>query len=271
MFNVPSYNQSSSQYSYSHSTPPDVPSLNLNDECAICLEQFGFRVPDDKRTYREIAKTKCNHFFHQFCLEQHLQHGANTQCPLCRKDAIEYKIIDLDPSIKREVLKKQAQTQANANQSHHVNQTQDNKKEEIDLAEDMLNAGGAFLYGLGSLAFSAAKIGGSVLYNVAASGANAIASSLVETQQQFEERVQNLFRKWKKTTSDLEGAMSRNKEDVSLILSTLRSLPESSYYKTRASADRVEAAFDSFERNLIDNQNRLKQILSEEKKNLSIQ
>jgi Ring finger domain len=246
--------------------------LHLNDDCPICLDPFKAKAPDDHRTYREIAKTQCNHFFHQFCLQEHLTHGANTLCPICRGPALEYSVIDLDPAIKQEVLNRnkppvqpkphfpvQPQPEANVR-----------KPNEENLGEDIAQVGGALLYGLGSLAYGIAKLGGSVLYHTAAAGANAVASSFIETTQQFDERVQKLYNKWAKTGTDLEAVMCKNREEVSLILSTIRSLPESSRYKARASVDKIEAAIATFETNLRDTQNNLKQIINEEKRNLSI-
>lgn len=240
----------SSQYTNNY-IPPEMPNINLNDECPICLEQLGFRAPDDTRTYRELAKTDCNHFFHQFCLEQHLRHGMNTLCPICRGNAIQYKRINLDSQ-------NQSQVQ--------TNQAQNNQPEVIDIGEDLLNVGETIL----GLAFAAAKTGASLLYNVASAGATAIANSLVETPQQFEERIQNVFRKWTKTTTDLEKDINKNKEEISLILTTARSMPEVSRYRAREAVDKLKEALDTFEWNLLENQTRLRQVLNEEKRNLSI-
>ena len=45
------------------------------DECLICLEQF---IEDDT-----IVKVKCNHCFHNGCIEKWLCNESN-KCPVCR-------------------------------------------------------------------------------------------------------------------------------------------------------------------------------------------
>lgn len=254
---------------------PYMPMPNLSDECPICMDAFSQRVEGDRKTYRQIAKTDCNHFFHQFCLQEHLDHGVNTNCPICRGPALEYKIIDLDPGIKDAAEKAQrnqaAQPKPQPRPQPSAPQVQNNQpQEEIDLVADMAGFTGALLGGLGALAWGTAKVGGSLLYHAAAAGANALSSAFTESPQQFDERVQKLYRKWTQLSSNFESVMLRNKEDLSVILATIRSMPESSRYRARPSVDRIEAAIEYFDRLLADNQKQLRQLMIEEQKNLSI-
>lgn len=52
-----------------------------NQDCSICVEPLNDNI---------AIKLKCNHIFHQKCLQEWLQKSKNKDCPLCRK-----KIIDI--------------------------------------------------------------------------------------------------------------------------------------------------------------------------------
>jgi hypothetical protein len=45
--------------------------------CSICLQEL--------KVTRHTPHLKCNHFFHQSCIEKWKKNGGNT-CPLCRKE-----------------------------------------------------------------------------------------------------------------------------------------------------------------------------------------
>ena len=47
-----------------------------NEECAICYEEYK---QEDK-----IIKLKCNHIFHQKCIEDSYNIGNLKTCPYCR-------------------------------------------------------------------------------------------------------------------------------------------------------------------------------------------
>lgn len=231
-------------------TIPPPPSVNtshaspdLNEFCSICYENFGAKIDNKPRV---LAKTKCNHFFHQFCLQQHLDHGANTLCPLCRRSAVEYSMINLD------------------RQQNEQTQTT------IDIADEMLNAGGSALRALGSLAFDASKLGAALLYTGATTGARAIASAFEVTRQQIEEKSQKLFNEFIKVKSKFEVDMNIVKQEYSLLLTTIRSLPESHRNKAYESLKRLELAFETFEDNLKDNKRSFKEVLESEKRLFNI-
>ena len=54
-------------------TPPA--SCDMNEECAICMDQLNVRTC--------VALRKCNHVFHADCIQQAFSHSA--KCPTCRK------------------------------------------------------------------------------------------------------------------------------------------------------------------------------------------
>jgi len=50
----------------------------IPSECSICLEDFRF--------HNRITLTKCNHYFHKYCLESWMSKNLNNfRCPLCQK------------------------------------------------------------------------------------------------------------------------------------------------------------------------------------------
>lgn len=51
-------------------------SIELEDECVICLEQFG--------VYEVVKELNCSHVFHLECIENWEKQQKN--CPYCRQD-----------------------------------------------------------------------------------------------------------------------------------------------------------------------------------------
>lgn len=78
---------------YNRGSPSGYPNLNQPaasapgwEDCSICLENCG-ENPEGNASYAKVvAKTECNHFFHDFCLNRHLNNGMNQNCPNCRHD-----------------------------------------------------------------------------------------------------------------------------------------------------------------------------------------
>ncbi len=58
-----------------------VPETNINDECAICLENLNHPA-GSLNGARDIIKTSCNHYFHNDCLLTWI--NINRNCPICR-------------------------------------------------------------------------------------------------------------------------------------------------------------------------------------------
>lgn len=261
-YTYPSTHQPSAVY---YSPPPleDDAGLrgmpNLSDECPICYDDFRTHATGDQRSYRQLAKTECNHFFHQFCLNQHLTHGMNTSCPMCRKTAVTYTTINLDPAPQQQPPKPPiAQPQA-------PNVDQNNEQGWEFPVEEAVGLGGDILCGLGALALGTLRVAGSILYH----GVNAIASSLSESKQQFDQRVQKFFQKYEKAQINFQTLLRGNHENIAMLTATVKSIPEDKLYKAQSSFDRIEAAYADFERSLLDNQNRLKAVISEELKELA--
>lgn len=83
--------------------------FEFSDECSICLEPINAKADGDTRDYRELARTECKHFFHQFCLEKYLNHEKHLPdscCPTCRGALAEYHIINLDPQVEQGELER---------------------------------------------------------------------------------------------------------------------------------------------------------------------
>lgn len=211
---------------------------DLSEPCSICLYPLQHKLSADQRTYRTLAETDCNHFFHQFCLDKYLRTEHTTSCPIgsCGKPAVEYSIINLDRWTRLNSPNKQSQDNSSMVQSVAA------------AGQSVAEAG------LGVL-----KASGNLFYNIAA-------SLFCETKQQFEERVKNFAKNWENTATSLEKTMRENNDNVSLLLTRIKDLPESS--QARASFDRIKKAYETVENNLRHNQANLKEILAEEKKNL---
>lgn len=84
--------------------PPMSPQATASapgwEDCSICLENCGDHPEGDRTKAKVIAKTDCNHYFHNFCLQKHLNSGVNKDCPLCRNHLADRNItkMNLDPA-----------------------------------------------------------------------------------------------------------------------------------------------------------------------------
>ncbi|CAI9116381.1 OLC1v1017511C1 [Oldenlandia corymbosa var. corymbosa] len=67
-------NQNSSCFVYKKTKPP--PPSDSSPECSICLSEYA-----DGDKARQL---RCNHVFHNKCLDKWLQAGSHATCPLCR-------------------------------------------------------------------------------------------------------------------------------------------------------------------------------------------
>ncbi|RYR46135.1 hypothetical protein Ahy_A07g031893 isoform D [Arachis hypogaea] len=58
---------------------------DAEQQCAICLEEFGHSIEDSSV---EVVRTNCSHVFHESCIFRWLRRCADRQspysCPLCR-------------------------------------------------------------------------------------------------------------------------------------------------------------------------------------------
>lgn len=65
----------------------DPSQYDANDICPICHDNYG--------TTQAIFKTKCNHIFHNDCLNGYCEtYNGEVLCPVCRSD-IEYACTDV--------------------------------------------------------------------------------------------------------------------------------------------------------------------------------
>lgn len=78
-------------------------------DCSICLEELG--DPADRKGTMEartlIDKTHCGHYFHDICLQDHIQSQLTRKtppnCPLCRSRFTEIKIAQPKPQPAAEI------------------------------------------------------------------------------------------------------------------------------------------------------------------------
>ena len=64
-------------YKYEHYNLLEIVSEFPDEDCPICLEHLNVQ---------EVAKLKCNHYYHKSCILLHFQHHKN--CPICRTEII---------------------------------------------------------------------------------------------------------------------------------------------------------------------------------------
>lgn len=80
--NYQNYYQPQYQHPLPNNYAPSAPPMEEEADCPICLD------PLDSDT----VVTKCNHLFHNECLKQHINHGVNKNCPMCRSPLSEREI-----------------------------------------------------------------------------------------------------------------------------------------------------------------------------------
>ena len=65
----------------------DTSEYDRNDMCPICYKEYG--------TSEAIYKTRCNHTFHNDCLNGYCEYmDGEIVCPICRSD-VEYACMDV--------------------------------------------------------------------------------------------------------------------------------------------------------------------------------
>ena len=64
-------------YKYEHYNLLEIISVFPDQDCPICLDHLR---------QKEVAKLKCNHYYHKSCILLHFQHHKN--CPICRTEII---------------------------------------------------------------------------------------------------------------------------------------------------------------------------------------
>lgn len=275
----PSNQQSAQQARSTATTPP------LDDECCICLDAFRNKVEADGRSFRMIAKTECNHFFHDFCLTEHLQHGMNKNCPLCRSSVDPKKVskVNLDWDSQAELQAQQrAQQQAQQQKPNPVPVVQPRLEVEEDSEEDdqivdemydvasavastTANLGAGLVYGAGALAWGVLQFGGAVAVGLAKAAAASLTRSNEDLKKAEGTRVASLYNNWNRVSKDVEKIMRANNEEVAVLLSTVNSIPASRTYASQSSVDRIERQTKIFEDKVKELQVNFSRFIAEEK------
>lgn len=234
----------------------------LDEDCSICLEKLRNRPDGDSRQITVLSKTDCKHphFFHKFCLDEFLEKGTNSNCPLCRHTILRSKVtaINVNPT---------------PAPSAPIPPSTTEPKEETSLmmlaAQKIGEAGIVVLSGVAALTFASLKLGGTAALSLLKFGFNSATSASVQTQNILEKRSISLFVKWEKMTKDFEAAIQTNKDNLATLLATFNSLPSSQHRYSEAALQRIERSTKVFEEKLKDIQNNFKQVLEEEKRKIS--
>ena len=267
---VPVYRPMPSQASASnHQVKPSTPPLD--DECCICLDAFRNKVESDGRSFRMIAKTDCNHFFHDFCLTEHLQHGMNKNCPLCRAPVNNVTKVNLDYV--------QPQQNSNPVAPSHVDYEESDSEDSDDInplydvassvASTTINLGVGILSGLGAIALGSLQLGGALAVGLVKAGAVSLTRTHEDLKKAEGTKVASLYNNWNRVSKDVEKIMQTNNEEIAVLLSTVNSIPANRTYATQSSVERIERQTKIFEDKIKELQRNFNQFITEEKGLLS--
>lgn len=201
--------------------------IDLDEDCSICLEGFRSNPEGDSRSVTVLSKTECNHFFHEFCLSKHLQSGMNKNCPYCRHSlagANKVTTINLsNPAVS-------PFSQTDQTPSYFLIGV-------MAIAKEVSSAVAETLKFLGTLAFNTAKWGISTAVKAVSVNPKALSDKVV-----------NFFKNWEKNQKDFDATMQTTKEELSVLLATVNSLPASR--STQSSINRIERKTAVFEQKI---------------------
>lgn len=232
---------------YSGNHKPLYPSLtraepkqpDLNDDCCICLEKFKNKPEGDKSQFTVLSRTSCHHFFHKFCLNQHLERGMNTNCPLCRNPVDSSRVAHI------KVKPISSKTAERKKPSH----------EDLSTVKPVVTSG--------------LRTVGAVGLNLLKSAYGFFTPSNEELQKTLTLKTNTLFENWKKTVKNSEAYMQKAQEELSILFATINSLPSSNVNYSNRAIQRIEKGIQSFEKEFEKKKIELKHIIEEESKNLS--
>lgn len=210
---APPYYLDNQRYNGNARQPVVASQKDLNDDCSICYDQLKVRPVDDNNRDLVLAKTKCNHYFHEHCLDGWLKKSAHQDCPECR--GLVYKNqVTLIPVSLQPVL---------PNPNNGVSRNQNNVLPPVQVQEGP----GA----LARVAQGTAEIGKAALQGTAELGKaalwgiwNTITQDSPETikrrQIEVEHRITEIHLKWSK----MPVFFQVEKAEIDLALASIRSL-----------------------------------------------
>ena len=181
---------------------PKLRELDKTEDCPICFENIAKRPDGDDRLVTVIAKTECQHFFHEFCLKKFLNYGVNENCPMCRNSLAnrnrikEIRLYDTPPARIPAAPKIDSITPVPLN---------NDEEEEPSL----------------SSLFSAS-------WNALGKATNYVGVKMLNALSETPS-LENIVAKWNERKKSLETKMAKEKEEIELLLTLLASLPDSPY------------------------------------------
>lgn len=232
---------------------------DFGDDCSICLDTLRTHPEGDHRAVTVLSKTECNHFFHEFCLNEHLEKGVNSDCPLCRHTIERSKITKVNPD----------RTQAVPPASPAAVHLNDDSSL-MRVALQKTGAVGVFvLEGAASLTLTSVSWGLSAALNVLKSGFTSLTAPSIRGIQNMEDRIVKLFKDWDKMVKDFNSSLQSEKEKFSTVLALINSLPVSHHSQAKSALQRVERAKEVFEKSIIKLQKDLELVLKYEEGKIS--
>lgn len=263
-------------YDYTPSAPPmEERQPDLNDKCAFCLDTLKEYAEGDTRAFRWISKTECNHFFHDFCLQEFLINGTNKNCPMCRTSLKNVTKINLDepkaapmPAPRVPVMQVPAPLQPVYQPVKHQPIQSQPVKPAVPQGP---GAGERLLWGTVSVAGQALKWSGSMAWNATRIGFNYLMTEAPVADNHFDKRSINILSKLPNMLKSFENSVRAVRDDeLSMVLALINSTAAAGTHKKgEASLVKIEQSLNLFEAQLKGITNEFKKALADEKKKFS--
>lgn len=228
-----------------YQAPRVVPGRETNFEkenCCICLSPLSEVADDDEDKKFEVAKTKCDHYFHNFCIQKFLTDGVNEKCPLCRTELHAREISVIKLGARKVEAEKPIPVQQNA--------------------QEVANAAESTLANIGNGALWSAKLVGRTLGYIGSAVLNTLSppATIVMAEQQSASTINKLH----KFNKDIKLALDEQKECVSVLIATINSVavknPDFAYYTFK----RIDGALDNLKLQFQKSQDELNAFLAKE-------
>lgn len=178
------------------------------EDCAICLENCGDHPDGDASKARVIAKTACNHYFHNFCLQRHLNNGMNQNCPMCRA-----------PLSDRNITKINLDAQSNVEENVDEQNEAPIDLNDLLLVKMLRGAGAAAWYATSALAnagwWTTKAVGGAVLGGL---------SDFVWPKEIDPRSIQTINREVDRIHSEITKKVQKQQEAMRLLLGQVASI-----------------------------------------------
>lgn len=205
--------------------------LDLNEDCVICTNKLNAVAEGDTSNKLEVARTKCQHAFHNYCINRMLTDGVNNNCPLCREKVttVGLTVINLGTAAPKTPAQQpplaKPGVQAKAAPSRDAS---------------------AILGGLASGAWKLAKGVGNVTATVVGATLKALAPA-PKTVQDVEAHSVEVYAKLKKANIDQQKMMKDQKEQMEMLIATVKSMAGNNPEKADEALTKISKVLAKFQ------------------------